>query len=78
MDREVIISIVDAVLQIAALLIALLCAKNIFSAFKNKYVFINSKKATAADEPIGYWLVILSWLVVLAVFVSFLVSSISG
>ena len=75
MDRQTIIAIVDVVLQLAALLIALLCAKNIFSAIKNKYVFINSKKATRAEEPVGYWLVIVSWIVVLAVFATMFVSS---
>jgi len=75
MDRQTIIAIVDVVLQIAALLIALLCAKNIFSALRNNYVFINSKKATKAEEPVGYWLVIVSWSVVLAVFASVFVSS---
>ena len=70
MDRQTIIAIVDVVLQGAALLIALFCAKSVFSAIKNKYVFFNGKKATRADEPVGYWLVIVSWIVVLAVFAS--------
>lgn len=75
MDRQTIIAVVDVIVQIAALLIALLCAKNIFAALKNKYVFINSKKATRAAEPVGYWLVVVSWVVVLSVFASILASS---
>lgn len=75
MDRQTIITVVDTFLQIAALLIAVLCAKNIFSALRNKYVFINSRKATRAEEPVGYWLVIVSWIVVLGVFASVFVSN---
>lgn len=74
MDRQIIIGIIDVIVQVAALLIALLCAKSIFSAIRNKYVFINSKKATRAEEPLGYWLVIVSWAVILAVFASIFVS----
>lgn len=74
MDRQIIIGIVDVIVQVAALLIGLLCAKSIFSAIRNKYVFINSQKATRAEEPLGYWLVIVSWFVVLAVFASIFVS----
>ncbi len=75
MDRQNVITIIDSAVQIAALLIALLCAKNIYSVFRNKYVFINSEKATRSAEPVGYWLVIASWIVVLAVFASVFVSS---
>ncbi len=75
MDRQTIIAVVDVVVQIAALLIALLCVKSIFAALRKKYVFINSKKATRAAEPVGYWLVVVSLAVVLAVFTSILVSS---
>jgi hypothetical protein len=75
MDREPIIAIVDVVLQMAALLIALLCAKNIFSAFRNKYVFINSQKATRAEGPLGYWLAIVTWIGVVAMFSYVFVSS---
>lgn len=69
-DRSTIIAIDDVVVQIGALLLVLLCAKNIFAALRNKYVFINGQKATKAAEPVGYWLVIVSWVVVMAVFAS--------
>lgn len=75
MDRQIIIVIVDALLKFAALLIAFFCAKNVFFALKNKYVFINGKKAMRSEEPWGYWLVILSWLVIVGLFGSFIVSS---
>jgi hypothetical protein len=75
MDRQTIIVVVDVAVQIAALLIALLCVKNIYSALGNKYVFINGKKATRTAEPVGYWLVMVSWAVVLVVFASVFVSS---
>jgi lipid-A-disaccharide synthase-like uncharacterized protein len=75
MDRETIIAIVDVVLQIAALLFVLLCAKKVFFALRNKYVFINSQKATRTEEPLGYWLMIVSWIGVSAVFAYVFVSS---
>lgn len=62
------ITLVDAAVLVAVWLIALLCIKNIFSALRNKFVFINGKKATRIEEPLGYWLVIFSWLIVFAIF----------
>ncbi len=75
MDRQTLIMIVDGIVQVAALLFVLLCAKNIFSAMKNRYVFINGKKASRSEEAVGYWLVIVSWIVVLAVFASVFISN---
>lgn len=74
MDRQTIITIVDSTFQIAALLVVLLSARSVFSAIKNRYVFINGKKATLANEALGYWLVLLSWVVVAGVFSGVFVS----
>lgn len=68
MIRELIIGIVDVMVQIAAILILLWCAMNVYSALKSQHLFYNSKKVTRVDEPVGFWIAIMSLIVVMVVF----------
>lgn len=61
MDRSTIFLITDSALIAAAALIVFLCVRAIFVSFRRRFVYINGKKATVESEPVGFWLVILSW-----------------
>lgn len=68
MDRSTVVFLVDSALIAAAALIVLLCIRAIFVSLRRRYVYINGKKATVDDEPIGFWLVIISWVVLSVLF----------
>jgi hypothetical protein len=42
---------------------------SVFKSLKRGYVFINRQQATKSEEPLGFWLIIMSW-VILTVLIS--------
>lgn len=62
MEKSTVVFLVDSALVAAAALIVMLCIRAVFVSLKRKYVYINGKKATVEAEPVGFWLVIFSWI----------------
>lgn len=68
MDRSTVIFVIDSFLIAAGAIIVLLCIRAVFVSLRRRFVYINGKKATIEAEPVGYWLVIMSWAGVCALF----------
>lgn len=68
MNRGAVTFFIDSALIAVAALIVIFCVRAIFVSLKRKFVYINGKKATVEDEPVGFWLVIASWLVLSVLF----------
>lgn len=68
MDRESIVAVTDVVLIIVGVLLIILLIKSVLVSLKRGYVYINGQQATKSDVPLGFWLVILSWIVLALLF----------
>lgn len=70
--RESFVAVVDAVLIGAGVLLVGLLIRSVVVSLRRGYVYINRQQATRADAPLGFWLVIASW-IVLSILFSFVV-----
>lgn len=68
MDRSTFFFFTDALLIAVAGLVVLLCIRAVIVSLRRRFVYINGKKATLEAEPVGFWLVIISWIVLSVVF----------
>jgi len=68
MSRETIIFIIDSAGIAISVAIALFCIRYIVVSLRRGFVYINGKKATVKDEPVGFWLGIVSLLIGVVLF----------
>lgn len=64
MSREVILFAIDIVLRVGFAIWAAFCVRYIWRSFKRDFVFINGQPAARGSDPLGFWLVVLSLVVV--------------
>lgn len=75
-DRQWLINAIDFLLYLLTLAVSMYSVGRIFTGIRDKYVPINGRKANREDEPVGYWIVIVSWLIVLYIFFNLFVNGV--
>ena len=66
--KSTIVFLVDSAVVAVAALVVLLCIRAACVSLRRRFVYINGKRATVEGEPLGYWLLIVSWIGVAYVF----------
>jgi hypothetical protein len=64
MSHEAIILIIGTLVRVGFAIWAVVCVRYIWASLKRGHVYINGQAATRVAEPMGFWLVLLSVLVV--------------
>lgn len=63
--KDSFVSLIDGVLNIAGVLFALFCLVNVVSSLRHGFLIYTGRKVRRKDDPITFWLLIGSWLVIL-------------